>query len=79
MRARWRQRKRMQDTHYDTAEADVVGWRRARATHMLAGEELGTSKPRRRDKHDVDSAVKCRDGGLITCPPPGLYYNKHHI
>ena len=75
----------MQDVRYGTAEADVVGWRGARPTRMLAGEELGTSEPRRRvsmppTQHtDVDSAVKCRDGGLIICPPPGLYYNKHHI
>ena len=44
----WRQRERMQDARYGTAEADVVGWRGARATHMLAGEDLGTSEPRRR-------------------------------
>ena len=43
-----RQRKRMQDARYCTAEADVVGWRGARLTHMLAGEELGTSEPRQR-------------------------------
>ena len=46
----WRQRERMQDTRYGTAEADMVGWRGVRPTHRLAGEEqeLGTSEPCRR-------------------------------
>ena len=44
----WRQHERMQDARYSTAEADVIGWRGARPTHMLAGEELGISEPRRR-------------------------------
>ena len=44
----WRQRERMQDARYGTVEADVVGLRGAQPTHMLAGEELGTSKPRQR-------------------------------
>ena len=43
----WRQRKRMQDARYGTAEADVVGLRGARPTHMLAGEELAFSESRR--------------------------------
>ena len=43
----WRQRERMQDARYGTAEADGVGWRADRATHMLAGKELGISEPRR--------------------------------
>ena len=42
-----RQRERMQDARYGTPEVDVVGWRGARPTHMLAGEDLGTSEPRR--------------------------------
>ena len=44
----WRQRERMQDARYGTEEADVVVWRGARPTHMLAGEELAISEPRRR-------------------------------
>ena len=41
----WRQHERMQDARYGTEEADVVGWRGARLTHMFAGKELGISEP----------------------------------
>ena len=42
----WRQRERMQDARYGTAAPDMVGWRGALPTHMLAGDELAISKPR---------------------------------